>query len=372
MIMKKLSQKILLSFAAAALIMGGSIALPAEYCNPSLEVYAETADKLAAPQNITYTSTVNSVTISWDKVSKADAYRVYKYDESQKKYIKYKNVSGSSCKVTDLQKNKTYYFKVAALTEKSGKYYEQERSGQITVKTKANAFPAAPSKNYTGFAESNNKKYYFSNGKVCTGFKKINNNYYYFTDEGYMLTGWLDYYGVYYYFQTDGKMAAGKSLKFGKTTYTFENDGKTAWYSYLPEPKASYTKKGSDPKFSIYMLDEPDYTGVIVMNFSNMGSKDIKISSVGELKDHDYSVYDRTIGLGFRGYDEIPFETQILKAGDSSYFGWVCVPDDTWYDKKTTITFLIKYDNATYKVSSSSYYGTYYDLAHFDLDDIGS
>lgn len=84
------------------------------------------ADVLDAPANIDATKTKNSVTLVWDDVTGASAYRVYKYNASKEKYEKYKDVTVSKCKITDLKAGTKYKFKVVALKKNQGKYTEGE------------------------------------------------------------------------------------------------------------------------------------------------------------------------------------------------------------------------------------------------------
>lgn len=94
-------------------------------------------DKLASPDNFKASSkTANTVTLTWDKVSGADAYTVYMYNSTTGKYEKYKTVSSNTCTVKSLKKNTKYKFKVAALDKVNGKYKEGEKSDPIAVTTK--------------------------------------------------------------------------------------------------------------------------------------------------------------------------------------------------------------------------------------------
>lgn len=94
-------------------------------------------DELAAPTGIKSSKTRNSVTLTWNSISGADAYRVYIYDSSKGKYIKYKDVSGTKCTISGLASGTTYKFKVAALEEVNGKYKAGKSSKPISVKTKS-------------------------------------------------------------------------------------------------------------------------------------------------------------------------------------------------------------------------------------------
>lgn len=95
------------------------------------------SDTLAAPDNIKASSTTpNSVTITWDKVSGADAYTVYMYNSTTGKYEKYKTVTSNSCVIKSLKKNTKYKFKIVALDKVNGKYKEGEKSDPVAVTTK--------------------------------------------------------------------------------------------------------------------------------------------------------------------------------------------------------------------------------------------
>lgn len=94
------------------------------------------ASKLAAPAGIKAAVTDTTVKLSWSKVSGANAYRVYKYNSSTKKYETYKSVTGTSCTVSGLSAGKTYKFKVAALVKSGSKYTVQTQSAAQSVKTK--------------------------------------------------------------------------------------------------------------------------------------------------------------------------------------------------------------------------------------------
>lgn len=85
-----------------------------------------TASVLDAPANLEATKTKNTVTLVWDDVKGASAYRVYIYNESKGKYEKYKDVTVSKCKITDLKAGTKYKFKVVALKKENGKYTEGE------------------------------------------------------------------------------------------------------------------------------------------------------------------------------------------------------------------------------------------------------
>lgn len=75
-------------------------------------------------------SSATSVKLTWRAVKGAAGYRVYKYNASTKKYVKYKDVLTTSCSVTKLKASTTYKFKVTPL-----KFSEQNTTDVISAKT---------------------------------------------------------------------------------------------------------------------------------------------------------------------------------------------------------------------------------------------
>lgn len=92
--------------------------------------------KLAAPTGIKGTVAENRIVLTWNKVSGAKAYRVYKYDPKTGKYLKYKDVGGEKCTVKGLKAGTKYSFKVYALTSENGKFVPQNPSKAVSFTTK--------------------------------------------------------------------------------------------------------------------------------------------------------------------------------------------------------------------------------------------
>lgn len=126
----KLKNK-LVSAVLSAVLLTGSVGATTVLTNVTAAA-ATTVKKLPAPTGIKATKTTDSITLTWNAVKGADAYRVYKYNSKTKKYVKYKDVTKTTCKITGLSASKTYKFKVKALV-----YTEQTSSDVISVKTKA-------------------------------------------------------------------------------------------------------------------------------------------------------------------------------------------------------------------------------------------
>ena len=111
------------------------------------------AAKLSVPANIKASVSKNKVTITWNKVSGADGYRVYKYDSSKKAFVRLKTISGTKTAVSGLSKGK-HYFKIAAVEKVNGKYQAGTASKNITVNIKTSTSSSTASSDKTTAASS--------------------------------------------------------------------------------------------------------------------------------------------------------------------------------------------------------------------------
>lgn len=83
---------------------------------------------------ISATSTINSITLTWNKVKGADGYRVYAYKNGE--YSVIDRVYGSeTCTVTGLNSDSDYTFAIKAFSKKDGKTSFALLSGRYTVHT---------------------------------------------------------------------------------------------------------------------------------------------------------------------------------------------------------------------------------------------
>lgn len=73
-----------------------------------------------ATGKITATQTTTSITLKWSKVTGADGYRVYQYNAKTKKWVKVKDVTGTSLKINKLTAGTKYKFRVKAYTKDDG------------------------------------------------------------------------------------------------------------------------------------------------------------------------------------------------------------------------------------------------------------
>ncbi|MCM1579096.1 MAG: fibronectin type III domain-containing protein [Ruminococcus sp.] len=103
------SKKLRFAGALMAAVISAGAMTAGGYAAPGNKVYADSAaSSSAVPSNFSYTSTATSVTLKWDAVAGADAYRIYRYNGNTKKYVKVKNVAGNSCTLTGLSKATKY------------------------------------------------------------------------------------------------------------------------------------------------------------------------------------------------------------------------------------------------------------------------
>ena len=105
--------------------------------------------------------------------------------------------------------------------------------------------------------------------------------------------------------------------------------------------------------------------GTAAMLVENKGSKTVRIySSNARLIDANYKSYNRNLYLV--DPDEINHNRLVrissieIKPGETKFIPFCVNGSQTWYDRKSTIMYRVKYANQFYTVTSSSYYGTSY------------
>ncbi|MGN0579071.1 MAG: hypothetical protein ACI4J4_10675 [Ruminiclostridium sp.] len=110
---------------AALLLTAAMLTAPAIIDNPAATPFCITAEassaKLAKPTSLKASVSGKKITLSWKKVSGAEAYRIYQYDSSKKKYVKVKDVTKNKTTIT-VKKTGTYKFKVSSLDKQDGKF----------------------------------------------------------------------------------------------------------------------------------------------------------------------------------------------------------------------------------------------------------
>ena len=125
--MKRIT-KIIIAAVSAVLIGLTSMFVPVNAASSSIRAESRTED---------------SIRLKWDEQAGAEAYRVYKYDNAQGKYVTYKTMATASCTITDLSPNTSYRFRIRSLVlNEKGKYVKLTDSGSVTVKTKEKVIAA--------------------------------------------------------------------------------------------------------------------------------------------------------------------------------------------------------------------------------------
>ena len=197
----------------AGILLAGAMALNGvPYIAQPVGISVSAASKLAAPTGFGGSATDTSVTLTWKAVSGADAYRVFKYNASTKKYEKYKNVASPSCKVTGLNPGTSYLFKVTALVKSGSKYTAQTYSSDVRIKTKL----AAPA----GLKVSAK-----SSTSVALSWSAVKG---------------ADAYRVYYATSANGTPKVYKNVETTSCTVKGLTAGKTYWFTV-----AALVKKGN-------------------------------------------------------------------------------------------------------------------------------
>ena len=130
-------------FAAIFLIIGivaGVSVVSADNIGSAAIIVSAADESLSAPKNISFSQTSDSVTLEWNSVKGASGYKIYRYDENSKKYKSAYTSKTTSYKITGLKSNRTYSFKIAAVSKINGKTVTGKMSSSIKVTT-APVFP---------------------------------------------------------------------------------------------------------------------------------------------------------------------------------------------------------------------------------------
>ena len=97
-----------------------------------------TVTSVTKPANITkvnFTSSANTVKMSWNKVSGATGYRVYQYNTSTKKWKAVANIKNTNYTFKNLKVGTTYKFTVRAYKNQGGKTYLSPKYTTFTTST---------------------------------------------------------------------------------------------------------------------------------------------------------------------------------------------------------------------------------------------
>ena len=129
-----MKKKILSVLLALCMLAGPAVTNTAADVPFSVNAEAATYKKLAKPTSVKASAKDGKITLSWKKVSGAEAYSVYKYNASTKKYVKVKTTTKT--KLTVSAKNAgTYKFRIYSMDKVDGKYNKGNYAyKKVTVK----------------------------------------------------------------------------------------------------------------------------------------------------------------------------------------------------------------------------------------------
>lgn len=126
------------------------------------------------------------------------------------------------------------------------------------------------------------------------------------------------------------------------------------------------SSSASKPKLDVVMSSKTDMSAVTAaMLVENKGKKTVRIySSSARLIDADYDSYNRNLYLvdpnEINNNRLVRISSIEIKPGETKFIPFCVSGSQTWYDRKSTIMYKVKYDNQFFAVTSSSYYGTFY------------
>lgn len=234
-------KKKLLSVLMAITMLGSAVVFDADATVPfSINAEAVEYEKLPKPASLKATVNDKKVKLSWKKVEGAEAYGVYKYNASKKKYVKVKNVTGTKITMT-VDKIGTYKYRVYALDKVDGKY-KKGNYAYKKVTVKGNALDQAFKGLKWGMSKDNVLEKigegYFSHGEVVLK-PTTDGEFFCYQFEDNKLTS----YGVAYEYSDE---------KFEKLRKLFDNDD----WDCLTQNVTELTKEDLTFNTLLYMNDE--------------------------------------------------------------------------------------------------------------------
>lgn len=139
-----MKKKILSVLLALCMLAGPAVTNTAADVPFSANAEAATYKKLAKPTSVKASAKDGKITLSWKKVSGAEAYSVYKYNASTKKYVKVKTTTKT--KLTVSAKNAgTYKFRIYSMDKVDGKYKKGNYAyKKVTVKSSSSSKVSLP------------------------------------------------------------------------------------------------------------------------------------------------------------------------------------------------------------------------------------
>ncbi len=256
---KILSVLLALSLLSAPAFIDTSADLPY-----SVNAEAASTEKLHKPTSVKSTVKDGKITLSWKKVSGAEAYAVYKYNAGTKKYAKVKTVTKTSLTIS-AEDEGTYKFRIYSMDKVNGKYKKGNYASK-SVKVSGSSSSKVTLPEISDVTKGMKTGMSFKQVKKARGFDKYTDLY---GNKSYVLV--KNDSGCYntYAFTLDKLQNWGLALKDSKSNFKkmcshFEDDGwKSA--SESTDTSAIYTK--GDYLVLIY---RDSANGYVFANISDM------------------------------------------------------------------------------------------------------
>ncbi len=228
-------------------------------------------------QNLKSTTT-DSITFTWDEVSCADSYDIFRYNASEKKYEKLANVDENEYTDTSVSASKSYYYLVRAVADTD--------DGIINGANTKVKLSTRPEK-VTGLKQSSSLT-----GRITLSWNKVEN---------------VSLYSVYKYNSATKKYTKVKNVKTEKLTLTVE-PSEAAYYRVYATTKTSWGYLYSAVSSKAYTVAGPSAPEISVKSNAK-GSATISWDSIDGTK--YYYVYRYTSS----GYKRIA----IMRNGETEY-----------------------------------------------------
>lgn len=318
-------------------------------------VYSDVVSAKAAikapTMKTTASVTSSTIEISWEKVSGANGYYVYRRASTSDSWKKVKTItSGSTTSFKDTDRSGRYYYCVEAYKTISGTKYSSLKSDPIRVRTLskpsnvtvvANNDDMSNTISWKKVSGATDYQVYYKVGSSGS-WKKAG------VADGTSFVHSVDH-GKYYYYKVRARYRND-----GVTSNGAYREGDTGYIHYYYPNVDTWLSNESDPSTRIFLM-HVDNNGVAPIYFYGDGARSL---------DADYDTYDRSLTLydyEYYSQNRVLRETErvCIQPGESA---WILLIADTetWYDQKTKIVMDCYYDGMWYTTYTSSYYGFHY------------
>lgn len=159
----------------AAMMLSSAVSPVISDCGTSYAVRADAAVKLSAPTGLSYNVlSEGKIQLSWDRVSGADGYVVYRFNSKTGEWDKLKSTFKNYLTITGIKSGSSYYYKVAALDKQNGKYYRGSFTKYIKIQYNYNEAPSSESGSISTDQQQNFLSEYYKLNLSASGNNPMN------------------------------------------------------------------------------------------------------------------------------------------------------------------------------------------------------